>query len=419
MARRSRKASKAANGSGSLRQRPDGTWEGRATIGVNPGTGKPIRKSIYAKTKDECAEKLRALTSQVDSGTYLEPARVTIKGWFEEWLSNYMSDKKPLTVKQYRSMAESHIYPALGAVKLSSLTAPMLTKFYNQLAVNGKTVTHKDRKTGKATTCKSPSSAKTIKNIHGIISKALDDAVDQGILKENVAVRAKVPRVEPKEIKPLTEGQQQAFFEAIKDNRYRLLFTSIIFTGLREGEAIGLTWDCVDFTRGTLKVYRQLQKRPLSDGGYQFAALKNDKTRVIKLSPFMVDVFKTQQAKQIEERFAAGDVWQGWQSEKERKEYFIFTDPLGAHLSVDTVYGQFKRIAKSIDAPAARVHDLRHTFAVNSLQEGDDFKTVQENLGHATAAFTLNVYGHVSDRMKEESAKRQQELIQRMGLQGG
>lgn len=411
------KGKKAANGSGTIRKRSDGSWEGRATIGVNPGSGKPIRKSVYAKTKSECAEKLRAITAQIDSGSYLEPSKVTVKGWFTEWFDSYMGDKKPLTVKQYRSMAESHIFPALGAVKLSCLTAPMLTKFYNQLAVDGKTVSCTDRKTGKVTITRKPSSPKTIKNIHGIISKALDDAVDQGLLKSNVAGRAKVPRVEKKEIVPLTEEQQQAFFKAIKDHKYRWLYTTILFTGLRECEAIGLTWDCVDFKHGTLRVYRQLQKRPIAEGGYQFAALKNDKARVIKLSPYMIEVFKTQQAKQIEERFAAGDVWQGWQSDRERKEHFVFTDPLGSHLSVDTVYNQFKRIAKSIDAPAARVHDLRHTFAVNSLQEGDDYKTLQENLGHATASFTLDVYGHVSDKMKEESARRQQGYIQRMGLQ--
>ena len=396
-----KKAGKAANGDGTIRQRSDGTWEGRATVGINPGNGKPIRKSVYAKTKTECAEKLRAITSQVDGGNFFDPKSITVKQWFAEWFETFMSDKKPLTVKQYKSMAESHIFPAIGAVKLSKLTAPTLTRFYNQLAVDGKTVTHTDRKTGKVTITKYPSSPKTIKNVHGILSKALDDAVDQGMIKENVAVRAKVPRVEPKEIAPLTEDQQRAFFDAIREHELRRFYTTILFTGLREAEAVGLTWDCVDFQKGTLKVYRQLQKRPKADGGYQFAALKNDKTRVIKLSPYVLSLLREQQA---------------WQKDNTCESIFVFTDKLGEHLSVDVVYNEFKKIAKSIGAPAARVHDLRHTYAVNSLQEGDDFKTVQDNLGHATAAFTLNVYGHVSDKMKEESARRQQEFIQRMGI---
>ena len=412
-------ASKTANGSGTIRKRKDGLWEGRATIGTDPGSGKLIRKSVYAKTKSECAEKLRSITSEVDNGTYFDPENITVREWLEEWFASYMADKKLLTVKQYRSMAESHIYPALGAIKLQKLSSAVLTKFYNRLAVDGKTITRTDRKTGKKTVTKAPSSPKTIKNIHAIISKALDDAVDQEVLRVNVADRAKTPRVEPKEIAPLTEEQQKGFFAAIDSHKYKNLYLTILFTGLREGEAIGLTWDSFDPIKGTLKVYRQLQKQSRAKGGYQFAPLKNDKTRVIKLSPFMVDLLKKQSVKQAEERLAAGEIWQGWKTEKERRTHYIFTDPLGLHLSVDSVYLEFKKIAKRIDAPDARVHDLRHTFAVNSLQEGDDIKTVQENLGHATAAFTLQVYAHVSDRMKEESANRQQEMIRRLGLWNG
>ena len=401
MAKKPSKANKRSNGDGSIRQRKDGTWEGRYTAGINPGNGKPIRKSIYGKERDEVAAKLRQITSAVDNGSYFDATNITVKQWFDEWFENYMADKKPLTVKQYKSMAETHIFPEIGAVKLSQLSSPQLTKLYNKLSREGKVTTHKDKKNGKVTitVTKEGSSPKTIKNIHAIIRKALDDAMDQGLIKDNVASRAKVPRVEPKEVKPLTEEQQKAFFEAIKDHKYRWLYTVIIFTGLREAEAIGLTWDCIDFQKGTLKVYRQFQKRTKEEGGYQFAALKNDKARVIKLSPFVVQILADLKRKQ---------------EDSKSESIFVFTDASGNHLSVDTVYNHFKRIAKSINAPDARVHDLRHTYAVNSLQEGDDFKTVQSNLGHATASFTLDVYGHVSDRMKEESARRQQAYIERI-----
>lgn len=394
-----KKANKRANGDGTIRQRKDGLWEARFTVGINPGTGKPIRKSIYGKEKDEVAAKLRQITATVDNGSYFDATNITVKQWFAEWLENYMSDKKPLTVKQYKSMSETHIYPEIGAVKLSQLSSAQLTKLYNKLAKEGKVTTHKDRKTGKVTITKEGSSPKTIKNIHAIIRKSLDDAMDQGLIKDNVATRAKCPRVEHKEIKPLTEAQQKAFFDAIKDHKYRWLYTVIIFTGLREAEAIGLTWDCVDFQKGTLKVYRQFQKRTKQEGGYQFAALKNDRTRVIQLSPYVVQILADLKKKQ---------------EDSKSDSIFVFTDSSSNHLSVDSVYNNFKRIAKSINAPNARVHDLRHTYAVNSLQEGDDFKTVQSNLGHATASFTLDIYGHVSDRMKEESARRQQAYIERI-----
>ena len=173
---------------------------------------------------------------------------------------------------------------------------------------------------------------------------------------------------------------------------------------------------CICGKKGTMKVYRQLQKRDIAEGGYQFAPLKNNKTRVIKLSPFVLKLLEKQKIKQREDKLAAGDLWQGFQTIEEQKTDFVFTTKTGNHLCCATLYNNFKRIAAQIGAPNARVHDLRHTFAVNSLQCGDDYKTVQGALGHATAAFTLDVYGHVSERMMEEHANRQQAYIKSLGL---
>ena len=98
---------------------------------------------------------------------------------------------------------------------------------------------------------------------------------------------------------------------------------------------------------------------------------------------------------------------------------FVFTNEVGDHLSPSTVYHQFKKIAASIDLPDARLHDLRHSFAVASLRAGDDIKTVQSNLGHHTAAFTLDVYGHVTEEMKRDSANRMEAFIQNVTNQQG
>ena len=107
----------------------------------------------------------------------------------------------------------------------------------------------------------------------------------------------------------------------------------------------------------------------------------------------------------------AGAVWNGWRNESDRKEAFVFTNELGQHLHDTSIRRHFKMLAAEVEAPEARIHDLRHTFAVISLQNGDDVKTVQGNLGHASAAFTLDVYGHVSERMKEESASRMEAYL--------
>ena len=188
----------------------------------------------------------------------------------------------------------------------------------------------------------------------------------------------------------------------------------VVFTGLRLAEAIGLTWDCVDFEKRRLTINKQLQKRPLAEGGFTFTPLKNDKTRVNAPAPFVLELLRQWRQTQAENWLKAGWEWQGWKSEKERQTAVVFTTPLGTHLHPQTVYIHSKKFATEIGAPNARVHDLRHTYAVLSLQNGDDIKTVQGNLGHATAAFTLDVYGHVSERMKEDSANWMQQYIKNL-----
>lgn len=115
---------------------------------------------------------------------------------------------------------------------------------------------------------------------------------------------------------------------------------------------------------------------------------------------------KAQKLRQSEWRLKAGTAWQPWEGNQ-----LVFTNETGGHLAHFTVYKHYKKIVRDLNIPDARFHDLRHTYAVASLQAGDDVKTVQENLGHHTAAFTLDQYGHVTERMKKESTDRMEKFI--------
>lgn len=389
-------------------------WEGRLTIGTNPGNGKQQRKTFTGKTQKEVREKMQAAAVAVNEGTFFQPSKITLAEWLDLWLKEYTADKKYLTVKHYTAQCNTHIKPALGAVKLSMLTAPQIQSFYNDLGKTGKRITREDPKTGKEIVTFEPLAAKSIRNIHGILIKALNVAIDVGYLRTNPADRVTLPRKEKKEINPLDDAQIAAFFKEAGNDEYCYLLRLIPFTGLREAEAMGLTWDCVDFEAGTLKINKQLVKRPNAAGGFTLAETKNSKIRVIKAAPMIMQQLKHRQREQIEQRFKAGELWQGWQNDKERKTALVFTTATGGNLSPQTVYNHCKKVLERIGAGDRCVHDLRHTFAVLSLQNGDDVKTVQGNLGHATAAFTLDVYGHVSERMKEDSAARMEKYMQSM-----
>ena len=176
-----------------------------------------------------------------------------------------------------------------------------------------------------------------------------------------------------------------------------------LFTGLRKGEAMGLCWDRIDFARGTIFIDKQLQLEQKKGGKYVYAPLKNDKARTITPAPFVMKLLKRHRAKQAEQRLKLGPMWED--------SGLVFTAETGRHLDLHTIQRAYKPIVASIGCPEARFHDLRHSYAVASIRSGDDIKTVQGNLGHATAAFTLDVYGHVTDQMKQESARRMESYI--------
>lgn len=202
------------------------------------------------------------------------------------------------------------------------------------------------------------------------------------------------------------------FIEICESDIYYVCILRVIaFIGLRESEAMGITWDAIDFDKGHIVIDKQLVRRPKQDGGTVLASVKNGKPRTLAPAQYVMNLLKKRYTEQVMQSNWAGSAWMAWTNEEEHKKALVFTNDIGEHLTQKRVYLHFKKMAAEIGAPNARVHDLRHTFAVISLQNGDDVKTVQENLGHASASFTLDVYGHVSDRMKKESAARMENYI--------
>lgn len=379
-----------ARGEGSIRQRKDGTWEARFVVGIDPGTGKDIRKSVYAKTQKEVRKKMTEAVAALDKDDYREPCKMSLAQWLDIWVKEYLGSVKPRTVADYKDNIKNHIKPALGAVKLDALTAHAIQKFYNSLskpASDG----------GKGL------SPKTVRCVHGVLHKALQQAIVVNYIRVNPTDACILPHLVKPEIKPLDEQDTARFLQAIKGNPFETIFLVTIFTGMRKGEVLGLTWDCVDFTAGTILVNKQLQADTTDGREYNLVPTKNSKGRVITPAPYVMQLLWTHRSHQYETRLKAGPVWED--------TGLVFTNGLGIHLSPHTVYHHFKRIVASIGLPHARFHDLRHSYAVASIQSGDDIKTVQGNLGHATASFTLDVYGHVTEKMKRESADRMQKYI--------
>ena len=390
------KRSHGAAGAGSIRKKTvtrQGKeytyWEARFTVGYDSGTGRQIQRSITGKTQKDVAQRLRQLTAEIDQGTYKEPCKLTLGEWLDVWAKDYLNHVKPRTLESYRCQIENHIRPALGAVKLDALSTHMIQNFYNQL--------------GKGDQHKAALAAKSIKIVHGVLHKALQQAVIIGYMRLNPTDACSLPRVVRKDLHPLDEAQISAFLQAIKGHEMEALFIVTLFTGMRQGEVLGLTWDCVDFQAGTITVNKQLQLARGETVPYQLVPTKNSKGRIIAPADTVMTVLKRHRASQAQKRLLAGSLWE--------ESGFVFTNDIGQHLCHHTVYHRFKEVVASIGCSSTRFHDLRHSYAVAAIRSGDDIKTVQGSLGHATAAFTLDMYGHVTDQMKRDSANRMERFI--------
>lgn len=377
-----KKNTRNAHGSGSIRQRSNGLWEARYTIGFNPQDGKQVQKSVYGKTQQEVRKKLQSITASIDNGTYSEPSKFTVAAWCDIWLSEYTKHLKDRTRIEYGRTIKNYIVPNIGNIKLKSLRPHIIQTFINSIDL----------------------SPKTVKNIHGILHKVLEQARQIGYIHNNPASGTKLPRWTRKDVTPLETQEITSFLQAIKGDRYENIFFITLFTGLRRSEVLGLTWDCIDFEHGTIYVYRQLQRIGKL---YQFAPLKNNKPRTLSPAPAVIQVLKEQRKTQNEWKLKAGQAWQPWENAQ-----LVFTDEIGNHLSHNTVYKHFKTITQSIGIYNKRFHDLRHTYAVMALNAGDDIKTIQEQLGHHTAAFTLDIYGHLTEKMRKDSSERMQKYIE-------
>ena len=376
-----------ANGSGSIRKKtvtkPNGKsyifYEARVTVGYDSATGKQKQKSITGKTQTEVRKKMSEMIFEVDRGTYTDSSKQMLSQWLDTWLETYVKGTvKPYTLDSYTSLCNTHVKPALGYLRLDQLSPVQIQTVYNDLYRSGKL------------------SAKTIKNLHGVLHMALDRAVRLGLVSANPTDLCELPKAEKRDMTVLEQSDVKKLMDIWHGDRFERIYLVTLFTGMRQGEVLGLTWDCVDFKLGGIYINKQLTKTQQVGGEYCLAPTKNSQSRFIFAAPTVMELLRKQ--------------WLDQQG-KLNEWNLVFTNEIGGYLTHRTVYKGFKASVRALGLDGVRFHDLRHTFAVASLEAGDDIKTVQENLGHASAAFTMNVYAHASQRMKQRSASNMEHYI--------
>jgi integrase len=333
---------------------------------------------------------LTRLLAALDRGVYIEPSKLTVQSYLERWLIEVRGKIEDNTLENYEDYARAQVYPGIGHVPLQQLTAGQLRAFYVALADHGR----RDGKGGLA--------PKTVKNVHGLIHRALEDAVQQDLVARNVAsLKAARPDTVPKPKRAVWSPEQlRRFLEHLAADRLAALWHLDCTTGLRRSELLGLPWDeGLDLKAGELAVVQRLilvNHRPQIRRG-----TKTPKSaRRIALDAGTVEVLKAHRARQAAERLAWGPTY--------TDHGLVFAHEDGTPLYPNWVTNRFKSLAADFAAeaglPPIKLHGVRHSYATAGLAVGVPVKVMSERLGHATTAITSDLYQHVLPAMDAAAA---------------
>ncbi len=384
-------AKRRPNGDGMVRKRADGRWEGRIVAG-HKNNGKPIYRSVLAKTQKELTEKLHTLIETYRDSDLTEESSMTLGEWLDRWINDYMNlTIRESTLDSYKALIKNQIKPYLGNKPLSSLTTQDIQKFYNTVKEKGRV--KPDKIHG------SQLSDSMVRGIHMLLHEALDAAVRDRLIVKNPADRTVIPKTNyaPKQV--LNDEQLDRFMNVIKEDKlwYDFFYTELT-TGLRRGEICGLKWEDFDGQSETLKVRRSVTHK--KGGGLNIGETKTETgTRTIILPPSTAELLKKRKENAVSEWIFPN-----------------FYEPQKP-INPNHAYSRLKILLKQAELPSVRFHDLRHTFATHALAGGVDAKTLSGILGHTNASFTLDTYTHVTKDMQRGAA----DIIGNMmaGITGG
>ncbi len=374
-------AGRRMNGEGGLYKRSDGRWFGAVLVGYD-GTGRPRRKTVSARTKDEARRKLSDLQRQIDTG-YIPPTRrETVAQLLSRWDSDVLSTQvKPLARENYKAVAERHIVPTLGRTQVSNLT---VADVQHLLAAKLVGTLEGSR----------PLSVSTVRRIRSVLAQALNECVVEGTLSRNVAALTKPPKSERAEGRTLTPDQARALLAAMDDHRLGALFALMLSTGLRRGEALGLRWADIDLSRGIVVVRRQLQR---VSGELVTNDVKTSKSRrAVNVAPPVVKLLEAHKVAQAKDRLACRDAWQ--------ETEYVFTTQLGTPLDPRNIHRDFQTICIKAGVGKWHPHELRHSAASLMLSAGVPLQVVSDVLGHSSIRMTADVYGHILQPQREDAA---------------
>lgn len=364
---------------GQIIRRGSSTWLVRIYVGRDPETRRRryIGKFIHGGLRSAQAH-LNRMLAERDLGRNIRSSRQTVGQYLDHWLN--ICARPRLRAKSfcdYSSLLARYVRPRLGTRPLGELSSAEIQMLYGEL--------HKRNL-----------SARTIRYTHAVLNSALRQGIRWKFLLTNPAEEVTLPRQSRRRSTVFDVEQARHFIAAISGHKYEALFALAITTGMRPSEYLALTWSDLNLERGTVSVSKTLAWEQRE---WHFEDTKRERSRrMVKLQNWVVARLRRLEEKARATGAKSGDL--------------LFTSHLGGPIREAKFVGrQFKPLLELAGLPNIRLYDLRHTAATLALVAGVSPKIVSEQLGHASVAFTLEVYSHVLPHMQDAAAMKVEALL--------
>jgi integrase len=359
---------------GNITRRGPDTW--RIRIELDRAARKRNRRSVTVRgTRRDAQKELARLLVAADAGMLpADPAQMSVGQYVAASLDSRL-DLAPKTLERYRELAQRQIAPHIGGIKLQKLRPEHVEAWHAALLKTGL-------------------SPRTAINAHKLLSSVLERGITNGALARNVAAIRKPPAAEASEIEILTPEQITAVLDALKGHTLHPVVSLALATGMRRGELLALQWPDIDLSAATLRVERSLEE---TKAGLRIKPPKTKRgRRNLTLAPDAVAMLREHKIEQMELRLALG---QGGQPT------LVFSTIEGEHLKPSSVSRNWRALCEAKKLPRVQFHSLRHTHVSMLIRAGVDILTISRRIGHAQAAVTLDIYGHLIEGADAAAAR--------------
>ncbi len=348
---------------------------GDHTITAMAATAQDSRKK--AKLKLESMPNILAKRSALPS------ARLTIGAFLRTWLEEeHKHNIAHSTYKRYRALLVHHINPAIDGIELQKVGSTDIS-----------TVLTKMRESGQ--------SPRSQQQARALLSVALGEAENRGYIALNPVKKVRIPVNRVKEIHPLGIEDVKRLLETYKGTYMSARLHIALLCGLRQGEALGLRWQDIDFESGLLEVRNQVQK---IDGKLQLTGLKTDRSRrCVALTSGSLESLSLHREIVESMKKTCGEAWQ--------ENDFVFPHLDGTAHPATLDYNAWKRCLHLCGIKTRRLHDARHTAATLMYAQGVGIEVISRALGHSSSAITSKLYVHSAIKPQVEAANLMSEAL--------